>query len=84
MNHYPWWKNLLLVVGLVIGAIYSLPNLYGEDYAVQVSLGESKPVGKELVEKVRNVIAQQNIRYLFVQDVDGKILLRFTVKDSQL
>lgn len=84
MNHYPWWKNLLLVVGLIIGAIYTLPNLYGEDYAVQVSLSESKPVGKDVVAKVRDVIEQQHLQYLSVQDVDGQVLARFPDTDSQL
>ncbi|MBU1426559.1 MAG: protein translocase subunit SecD [Gammaproteobacteria bacterium] len=36
MNRYPLWKNLLVLVALVIGLVYSLPNLYGEAPAVQV------------------------------------------------
>ncbi len=36
MNRYPLWKNLLVLVALVIGLVYALPNLYGEAPAVQV------------------------------------------------
>ncbi|MEO1963519.1 MAG: hypothetical protein ABGX64_07115, partial [Cycloclasticus sp.] len=37
MNHFPAWKNLLIVAALVIAAIYALPNIYGEDPSVQIS-----------------------------------------------
>ncbi len=37
MNRYPLWKNLLVVVVLLLGALYTLPNFYGESPAVQVS-----------------------------------------------
>ena len=37
MNRYPLWKNLLIGLVLVWGLIYTLPNLYGEVPAVQVS-----------------------------------------------
>gem|GEM_PF-3972282 len=37
MNRYPLWKYLLLVVVLVAGSLYALPNLYGNDPAVLIS-----------------------------------------------
>ena len=37
MNRYPLWKYAIIVVTLLIGVIYTLPNLYGEAPAVQVS-----------------------------------------------
>ncbi|MEF9943182.1 MAG: hypothetical protein RR758_03250, partial [Burkholderiaceae bacterium] len=37
MNRYPLWKYLVIVVALVIGVVYTLPNFYGESPAVQVS-----------------------------------------------
>ena len=37
INQYPWWKNLLIVVILAVSTLYALPNLYGEDPALQVS-----------------------------------------------
>lgn len=41
MNRYPLWKYLIIVVALVLGALYTLPNFYGEAPAVQVSSGRS-------------------------------------------
>jgi len=41
MNRYAWWKYLILAVALCWGLLYSLPNLFGEAPAVQVSAGKS-------------------------------------------
>ncbi|WP_439535427.1 protein translocase subunit SecD [Methyloversatilis sp.] len=37
MNRYPIWKNALVIVALILGLIYTLPNFFGEAPAVQVS-----------------------------------------------
>ncbi len=41
MNRYPVWKYSVIVVALVIGLVYTLPNFYGESPAVQVSSGKA-------------------------------------------
>ena len=38
MNRYPLWKNLLILIVLIVGALYFLPNLYGEDPALRPGL----------------------------------------------
>ncbi|MGO1626945.1 MAG: hypothetical protein ACTHXI_07600, partial [Halomonadaceae bacterium] len=37
LNRYPLWKYLIILVVLLAGLIYSLPNLFPEDPAVQIS-----------------------------------------------
>jgi preprotein translocase subunit SecD len=37
MNRYPFWKYIIIAVALLFGAIYTLPNFFGEAPAVQVS-----------------------------------------------
>ncbi len=44
MNRYPVWKYAIIVIVVLVGIIYALPNLFGEAPAVQVS--SSKPVAK--------------------------------------
>ncbi|MBI5279924.1 MAG: protein translocase subunit SecD [Burkholderiales bacterium] len=41
MNRYPLWKYAIILVALLVGLIYALPNFFGEDPAVQVSSGKS-------------------------------------------
>ena len=37
LNKYPLWKYVLILAVLAIGFIYSAPNLYPDDPAIQVS-----------------------------------------------
>lgn len=55
MNKYPLWKNILVLVVVVIGTIYSLPNMFGEDFAIQVS---SKN-GREMTEQSFNSLSAE-------------------------
>ena len=41
MNRYPLWKYVVMLVALVIGFVYTLPNFFGEAPAVQVSSGKA-------------------------------------------
>ncbi len=41
MNRYPVWKYAIIVVVLLVGLIYALPNFFGEAPAVQVSAAKS-------------------------------------------
>ncbi|MGH8780611.1 protein translocase subunit SecD [Paraburkholderia sp.] len=41
MNRYPLWKYVVMLVALVIGLVYTLPNFFGEAPAVQVSSGKA-------------------------------------------
>ena len=43
LNRYPLWKYVMLVVVIVVGLIYALPNLYGEDPAVQITGARASP-----------------------------------------
>ena len=48
MNRYPLWKNLLVVAVIVTAIIYAMPNLFGDDPAVQVSAGRLNSVDLQL------------------------------------
>jgi preprotein translocase subunit SecD len=37
MNRYPLWKNAIVLIALVLGLLYTLPNFFGEAPAVQVA-----------------------------------------------
>lgn len=83
-NVYPTWKYLMLLFFLIVGVIYALPNLYGEDIAVQISLKDSTTISQEVVPKVQNVLREQKIPFLSVVKDEGQVLARFPDTDSQL
>ena len=41
MNRYPVWKYLMIVIALLLGALYTAPNYFGETQALQVTSGRS-------------------------------------------
>jgi len=41
MNRYPVWKYLMIVIALLLGALYTAPNYFGETPALQVTSGRS-------------------------------------------
>lgn len=86
MNKYPLWKNLLVFFIVVLGALYSLPNLFGEDYALQVS--SSKEIASdqlvEIQKQVEAVLAQKSIIYKNIEKQDNGLLIRLKDSESQL
>ena len=42
MNRYPVWKYAIILIALLVGGLYALPNLFGEAPAVQVSVGQGR------------------------------------------
>jgi preprotein translocase subunit SecD len=89
MNRYPLWKYIVILVALLIGGLYSLPNIYGEAPAVQVS--SAKPTIKvdlatqSRVEKILTDASIENTGIFFesVGNV-GSIKIRFNNTDIQL
>lgn len=84
MNHYPLWKNLLIVVIVVVGIFYALPNLYGDDPAVQVSAGRQGTVDLALVSKVEAALKAASISYKRAELEDDRLMVRFADADTQL
>ncbi|WP_051326666.1 MULTISPECIES: protein translocase subunit SecD [Aliagarivorans] len=84
LNHYPWWKNLLVTLVVAIGFVYALPNLYGEDPAVQVSATRGAEVQASDLDTIRNVLDENSIEYRSVAFEDSLLLVRLRNESDQL
>ncbi|MGE0112969.1 protein translocase subunit SecD [Aquabacterium sp.] len=85
MNRYPWWKYLIIAVALLIGLIYSLPNVFGEAPAVQLSSGKATlKLDQSAVERVRTVLKEAGLEADFVELDGTSVRARFKDTDSQL
>ena len=89
MNRYPLWKYLVILVALLIGALYSLPNFFGEAPAVQIST--AKPTVKidlNTQTRIEKILADASINStgLFFEKTGnvGTIKVRFNNTDIQL
>ena len=69
---------------ILLGFFYALPNLYGEDPALQVSGTNGNPVTAEVAGQVDNLLASKNIKGVSELDDQGQLLIRFTNTDEQI
>ena len=83
-NHFPLWKNLLVLIVFGIGIIYSLPNLYGDDPSVQVSSTQTTLIAQDQANQIESDIKTMGVPLKAFEFKDGRILARFTNTDDQL
>ncbi|MDM7944622.1 MAG: protein translocase subunit SecD [Hydrogenophaga sp.] len=85
MNRYPLWKYAIILVALLIGALYALPNLFGESPAVQVSAARSTVrIDTGTVTRVEQALAAQNIETSLIQLDANSVKARFNSTDDQI
>ena len=63
MNQYPAWKYLLIVTILVVGTFYALPNLFGEDPALQITSARGFAIPPDLEANINDALITENIIY---------------------
>ncbi len=83
MNRYPWWKNLLIVLVLFFALFYALPNIYGENPALQISKRNAE-IDQAAVDKAVAALKAANItvKSAGIEEKDG--LIQFDSTDAQL
>ncbi len=84
MNRYPLWKYLLILAIVVPGLIYFLPNLYGEDPAIQISATRTTRVDATTEAQVEMVLKHAGVEVTALSRDDKGIKVRFRDTDTQL
>jgi preprotein translocase subunit SecD len=84
MNKYPLWKYLLIAVVLLVGVFYALPNLYGDDPAVQVLATRAGKVDGATLGRLEQALKAQGIELKRAELAGDTLLLRFTGTEPQL
>ncbi len=85
LNRYPLWKNLLIILVLAIAGLYAAPNLYPEDYAVQISGSRAiHQVDDRIMTQAVNILEQEGIRFKSTELENGAGMIRFDSSDAQL
>ena len=84
INHYPLWKNVLLLVILAVGIIYALPNLFPEDPSIQISHDSGElPAGLE--SEVESILQENELIPKGIEESELKqLLIRFPDTGTQL
>ena len=85
MNRFPAWKYAILVIALLVGAIYTLPNFFGEAPAVQVSSAKATvKVDNATRERVEQALAAAGIQPEAVTLDASSVKARLDTTDTQL
>ncbi|MEA1082269.1 protein translocase subunit SecD [Marinobacter qingdaonensis] len=85
LNKYPLWKNLVILVALVIGFIYALPNLFPDDHAIQITGARSSTeVNNTILDRAVKALESEGIEVKSSSLQDRDALIRLTNGDDQL
>ncbi|MFN5178410.1 protein translocase subunit SecD [Limnohabitans sp.] len=85
MNRYPVWKYLIIVIAVLLGTLYTLPNFYGEAPAVQVSSGKATvKVDNATLERVEQALAGAALKPNLIALEGTSVRARFADTDEQL
>ncbi len=84
LNQYPSWKYVLLVIVLIVGSLYALPNIYGSDPAIQISATRNSTVDTQVESKALAALKKSKITLRSSVLDDKGLLLRFNGVEDQL
>jgi len=84
LNRFPTWKNVLVAVVVLFGLLFALPNVFGDDPAVQISLETTASLDDLAVKRVEGVLLQANIEHEAAYLDEGRVMVRFANVEGQL
>ncbi len=85
MNRYPFWKYAIILIALVVGSLYALPNLFGETPAVQVSVAKSSlRLDTQTLSQVEDALKAAGVTADGIALEGNSIKARFATPDIQL
>jgi len=84
MNQYPLWKYLLIIIVIIIGGLYALPNLYGEVPVIQISPIRSAQIDDATQQRVIELIKAANVTYASIERTERGIVVGFSGTENQL
>jgi preprotein translocase subunit SecD len=84
MNRFPTWKYLLILTIVILGGLYALPNLYGDDPALQISPNRMAQLDSDTLARVDEILAAAAITPLRSELTREQLMVRFADSASQL
>ena len=84
MNRYPLWKYVLILAVVVVGVVYALPNVFGDDPALQVTATGEAQVDTDTRDTVLDALRRADLPHKVIERTPGGLLVRFPATESQL
>jgi len=83
-NHFPFWKNFLIITVLLVGIVYALPNLFGDDPSVQISASNETEISPAQLGNIESTLKKAAITVKAVEMQKNKVLVRFNNTNEQM
>ncbi|MBE1277431.1 protein translocase subunit SecD [Enterovibrio baiacu] len=84
LNRYPLWKYIMVALVIIVGALYALPNIYGEDPAVQITGARGASVDISTLDTVKATLDKDKLPFNSIALENGTVLVRFSDTDNQI
>jgi preprotein translocase subunit SecD len=84
MNHYPMWKNMLIIIVLALGVFYALPNIYDRSPVIQTSALKEQAVDESLLTEIDKKLKAGNITEFDLNLEGDTVITRFHDVEDQL
>ncbi|GIB15174.1 protein translocase subunit SecD [Vibrio cholerae] len=84
LNRYPLWKYLMVMLTIAVAALYALPNIYGEDPAIQITGARGASVDMSTLDAVTDTLNKAQLSQKSIALENGSILVRFNDTDTQI
>ena len=84
MNQYPTWKNLLVLICVIAGIGFALPNFYGEDPALMIAKENGLTFSEQEIEEIEKFLSKDSVSFSKIEDKDGEVLIRFNNVEDQI
>ncbi|ELY5207545.1 protein translocase subunit SecD [Vibrio cholerae] len=84
LNRYPLWKYLMVMLTIAVAALYALPNIYGEDPAIQITGARGASVDMSTLDAVTSALDKAHLSKKSIALENGSILVRFNDTDTQI
>ncbi len=85
MNRYPLWKYILLIILIVFGILYALPNFFGEDPVLQISGSDNAIVNASATSLITSALNKDNISFKSAKKEEGGLfVVRFNSVPDQM
>lgn len=85
MNQDPLWKQIFIVVTVIVGLILALPNFYSQDPAIEISTVKGGAVDDKLEASIKSSLENNKIAFKRIDRLaKDKLLVRFNTPEAQL
>ena len=84
MLEYARWKYILVGVVLAVALLFALPNLFGDDYAIQIARKDRAAIDAPQLDVIQTALKNAGVAFTSVEIQDGNVIVRFPDNESQL